>query len=237
MTSSAPRSQHGERPESERDVSRHRDPPAVGALAASVEGGVAQGRYQHPSDGRRDREHGFPSVRELTDEELALDLQADGEEENRHEAIVDPVTQVELQHPLAQRQAQRHVQHLFVRDRPRGVGPHESADGADEQEKRARRLPSCELMKRAQHALAGALGVRPGVQLVITNDRVETHAVLMSVEVVTPRPSDCRGHGRDSARCAVATDVPAHRNVDRTAAATVEEIHKRTAVGRVFQLR
>ena len=32
-------------------------------------------------------------------------------------------------------------------------------------------------MKRAQHARAGALGLRPGVQLAITNDRVETHVV------------------------------------------------------------
>ena len=37
------------------------------------------------------------AVAQLADDELALDLQPDDEEEDRHQPVVDPVAQVEVQ--------------------------------------------------------------------------------------------------------------------------------------------
>ena len=44
----------------------------------------------------------FAAVRQLTDQQLALDLEPDDEEEERHQAVVDPMAKVQAQHLLAQ---------------------------------------------------------------------------------------------------------------------------------------
>ena len=55
---------------------------------------------------RRRRQRGFAPVAQLADDELALDLQPDDEEEQRHQPVVDPVPEVEVERPRA---PERHV--------------------------------------------------------------------------------------------------------------------------------
>jgi hypothetical protein len=91
-------------------------------------------------------------------------------------------------------------------------------------------------MKRVQHALAGALGVRPGVQLVITNERVETHVVLRLLRFERTALGPPLDMPRLRPVCRGDTRSQRSRYIDRTAAATAADVHKRTAIGRVFQL-
>ena len=54
---------------------------------------VDQRRHHHAADGRDRRQRRLPTRRQLAAQQLALDLQADQEEEDRHQAVVDPQQQ------------------------------------------------------------------------------------------------------------------------------------------------
>ncbi len=75
--------------EHERDVGRHRDPPSGCGVAAGVEGEVDQRRHQHPAERRQGRHGSGLAVLQRSQPNLALDLQADDEEEERHQGVVD----------------------------------------------------------------------------------------------------------------------------------------------------
>jgi hypothetical protein len=51
-------------------------------------------RQHHPADGGDRGQRRPAGIAELTDDQFALDLQADDEEEHRHQAVVDPVLKV-----------------------------------------------------------------------------------------------------------------------------------------------
>jgi hypothetical protein len=75
----------------ERNVGRHRDAPARSAGAGRVERRVNPGGHDHAAECASDGEYGVSPRGELSDQHLALDLEADQEEEDRHQAVVDPV--------------------------------------------------------------------------------------------------------------------------------------------------
>jgi hypothetical protein len=77
----------------ERDVGGHRHAPAAGRVARRVQREVERGGQEHAADGAGDREHRLARSRQLAGEDLALDLEADDEEEDRHQAVVDPEVQ------------------------------------------------------------------------------------------------------------------------------------------------
>ena len=56
---------------------------------------------------------------------LAFDLQPDKEEEDRHEAVVDPLMNSERQRTLARGNGDRHRQKAVIRVSPPGIGHHE----------------------------------------------------------------------------------------------------------------
>ena len=66
-------------------------PQPCGAGSSRVERQVDQRRNDHAADRREDRQHRLAANRQLADEELALDLEPDDEEEERHQQVVDPV--------------------------------------------------------------------------------------------------------------------------------------------------
>ncbi len=85
-----------EQAERERRVGRHRHAPAVRRGAAGVEREVDRDRHGHaaerrPATGSDDR----PPLAQLAEVELAPRLEADDEEEERHQAAVHPVAQVQ----------------------------------------------------------------------------------------------------------------------------------------------
>ena len=79
---------------------------------------------------------------ELAVDELALDLQADDEEEDGHQAVVDPLPEVEVEDVVAEVDGQAGVPELDVGLLPRRVRPHEGDDGGGDAG-RPRRPPRC----------------------------------------------------------------------------------------------
>ena len=68
---------------------RHPSPPGP----PDVDCEVQQRGNDHPTDRRDDGEAGDPWIAELAAHDLALDLEADHEEEDRHQPVVDPELQ------------------------------------------------------------------------------------------------------------------------------------------------
>ena len=88
------RADEGQHAERERGVGRHRHPPPLGRALAGVEGEVDRDRDDHPADGRQHRQGEPAALAELADVELAPHLEPDDEEEERHQAVVDPIAEV-----------------------------------------------------------------------------------------------------------------------------------------------
>jgi hypothetical protein len=126
--------QQGQDPKGEGYVGGHRDPPARRALRASVDGEVDQRRHQGPAQSRGDGQRRVARRGQLAHEHLALDLEADYKEENRHEPVVDPVGEVLGDRKVAYAYGQLRVPQRGIARAPRGVGPHEGHRGGDDQE-------------------------------------------------------------------------------------------------------
>ena len=89
------RCDQGEYAERERRVGRHRGAPALRSRAAGVEGEVDQHGHRHATrGGERGQREALP-LPKRSEVELPLGLQPDDQEEERHQALVDPLPQVE----------------------------------------------------------------------------------------------------------------------------------------------
>ncbi len=122
--------------ERERRVGRHRGAPAVRARATRVEREVDQHGDGEPAEPGQQRQHRPPAVAQLARVELAPRLEPDHQEEEGHQAVVDPALQI-LGDPVAadpDREVGRPQR--LVRRRV-DVRPHESGDSRAEQEDRA----------------------------------------------------------------------------------------------------
>ena len=151
--------------ERERDVRRHRDPPARGARALRhrARGRAAPGR---PSR-RPPRPPGSAAARrspQLARRELALDLEPDDEEEQRHQAVVHPVSEVLADRPVAEPDRGRASQNRLVGRDPTGSWPRRAPDDRGEQHQDAARGRGLEeLLERPQDAPRdGPIRSRPG---------------------------------------------------------------------------
>ena len=83
-----------EQPERERRVGRHRGSPAVRRAVARVDGEVDRDRHDHPGEPGEQRESDAPPLAQLAEVELPPGLEPDHEEEERHQAGVDPAAEV-----------------------------------------------------------------------------------------------------------------------------------------------
>ena len=92
-------------------------------VPADVDRDVDQGGHDHAADGGDRRQRGGPRVAQLALDELALDLEADDEEEDRHQRVVDPLLQVEVDRVAADRDRHVGVPQVEVRLLPRRVRP------------------------------------------------------------------------------------------------------------------
>ena len=88
------RREQRQRAEREGGVGGHRRAPAVGAGAARVEREVDRHRDAHAAERGDHGDRQAPALAQLAEVELALGLQPDDEEEERHQPLVDPVAQV-----------------------------------------------------------------------------------------------------------------------------------------------
>jgi hypothetical protein len=106
------------------DVGGHRNGPSSPERRRPVEHEIENAGHEHASERGRDGQGRSPGAGELAIVELAANLQAHREEEEGHQAVVDP-------------EAERARERL-VRGGPRGVGPQER-EGRGDQENRSRR--------------------------------------------------------------------------------------------------
>ena len=87
-----------QRPERERRVRRHGRAPAVSGRAAGVDGQVDDDGDDQPAQAGRDGQRQPGPLAQFAHVELAAGLQAEDEEEERHQPAVDPLAQVQ-RHP------------------------------------------------------------------------------------------------------------------------------------------
>ena len=78
-----------------RRVGGHCSSPAMPSRTAEIEGQVDGYRQSHAAKGCHQRDHHVAPLPQLTYREFALGLEPDDEEEERHQALVHPVTQVQ----------------------------------------------------------------------------------------------------------------------------------------------
>ena len=124
--------EHGQHSEGERDVGRRRDRPAVLVTSADGEREVDEDRHDHPARRADRRLQRPPGTAQLSAGELVLQLHRHREEEEREQAVRDPVREREVD--LGTRD--RHVvveelEHGGARGR---IGDDESRRGREQQQ-------------------------------------------------------------------------------------------------------
>ena len=85
-----------EDPEREGGVGSDRDAPTLRVGRTAVEREIDERGCDDAADRGDDRRRQTPPLTQFAHVELAPDLEADDEEEERHQAVVDPVAQVQL---------------------------------------------------------------------------------------------------------------------------------------------
>ena len=103
-----------------------------------------EARAQSGADGQHRRRQRL----QLAEEELALDLKADDEEEDRHEPVVDPVQHAQIEVVFGGADGQFEGERRFVASRPGAVGEHHGKHGKEEQQDAARRFMAEEGLDR-----------------------------------------------------------------------------------------
>ena len=110
-----------QRAEREGDVGGHRNRPPSRRHSSAVGQGIDRGGDDHAADGRRDRQRRLARRRQFAGQRLTLDLQADQEKEDGHQAVVDPLMKGERQRMPAAGDGDRRRPQAVV-----GVGPCEN---------------------------------------------------------------------------------------------------------------
>jgi hypothetical protein len=127
-----PLAERGEHADGERDVGRHGHAPAARARAAAVEREVDQGRGGHAPERGDDGQGGALPARELAPVHFAPDLEADDEEEDRHQPFVDQEVQRRAHDRRADPERDLGVPEVVVGRAPGRVGPRERGAGGGE---------------------------------------------------------------------------------------------------------
>ena len=124
-----PRPQQRQHAHGEGDVGGRRNGPALERDGvAGVDPDVDERRHRHAADGRHRGQGGLAEGRQLSPQQLALDLEADQEEEDRHQAVVDPQQQRLVDRQRADAHAHGRVEKYLVEVRQRRVVEDERGD-------------------------------------------------------------------------------------------------------------
>ena len=136
-----------EQAESEGRVGRHRDSPPACRRAAGVEREVDGDGHGHAADPRQQGQGQAPPVPQLAQIELTARLEADDEEEERHQPVVHPAAQIQRDARVPEVDRQHRPPERVV-GRCVDVHPDEGGDGRREQDRRAAGLRTQELPQR-----------------------------------------------------------------------------------------
>ena len=153
---------HPEHGEGERDVGGGRDRPAgQGAVARTgVERDVDQGGDGHPADRGGDRQRRPAGIAQVTGDELAFQLQAGDEEEDREQSVGRPLAHAEVQ--MQRGGPETRVSQVPVRVAPRGVRPDQREHRRPEQQHPTDRLGTQDVADPADLGPATAPEQRAG---------------------------------------------------------------------------
>ena len=139
--------------ERERGVGAHDDSPAPGGRLAGVEREVDEGGRRHAAYGGQYRRGNAPSFAQVAHVELATDLEADYEEEQGDQTVVDPVAEVERQFVGTEAECELGGPHPFIDVRPARVRPGQSRQCRSQQNNRTRVLCRDERTQRYRQSL------------------------------------------------------------------------------------
>src|SRR3546814_805424 len=171
------RSEQRENAQREGDVGGGRDGPAAqrGGIAA-IEPPVDACRHCNAGHGAHQRQHQLVAARKLAAQGLALDLQRDEQEEQRHQAVVDPQQQwlVDLERPEAQ--FHRHLAERLVEVVHRRVRADQRDHGGDDQQDAAGCLQPEEIRKKLRRIGTKGYKSHPHQPALIRNSSNATHA-------------------------------------------------------------
>jgi hypothetical protein len=142
-----------EHAQQEGGVGRDDDAPGPGRLARRVEDQEEQGRHGQARDRCHQRHGRALGVGEAAHLELSPQLQADDEEEEHHQAVVDPVPQVQRQLVVTEAQGELGVPEGLVGLAPGGVRPGQRQHGGGEEQCGGRGLPAQEAAQRCDLAI------------------------------------------------------------------------------------
>jgi hypothetical protein len=162
-----PVAQQDQNAQGKSDVGGHRYRPASqGHPIAPVDRRVDQRRHHHAANRRARRQQGLAVGSQFTLDHLALDLQPDQKEENRHPQVIDPDHQGfgKDQQIGPDAQLHRQVDETFVDRTETGIARHQGHDGRQRKHHAAQRLGLNELAERAlnlfQHGVERAAPMR-----------------------------------------------------------------------------
>ena len=141
------RADEREHAQREGGVGRHGGSPPPLRTAARVEGEIDEHRHDHPADARDQGQRGPRPLPQLAHVELAPRLEPDDEEEERHEAAVDPVAQVQGERRAADVDRERRAPEGVVRGSV-DVHPGQRGQSGPEQDDRAPGLGPQEVAQR-----------------------------------------------------------------------------------------
>ena len=124
------RAQQGQRTQGKGDVGGHRNADTGLARCAGVERVVNQRRRDDATERCHQRQQGVLQRRQLTAVEFALEFQANQQEKDRHQRIVDPVHQTQARHmDLPQGQVIGSVRAVRQQQRKRRTGDQNQTAG------------------------------------------------------------------------------------------------------------
>ena len=111
------------------NIGRGRNSPAAQAGDfTGVKQQEPQGRKQHATKGGQGRKHGFFPTGEGAGHQLAFHFQANHQKENRHHAVIDPMSQRLVQIQAADPQLNTGAKQLLINIYQTGVGHHHGDD-------------------------------------------------------------------------------------------------------------
>ncbi len=124
----------------------------------SAQGEEDRRRHQHAADGGDDGQRGAPGITQLAQHQLPLHLEPHHEEEERHQAVVDPVVQGVAHAQRADVEADVGLPEVEVGRGERRVGEDQRDDSAREEDAARRRLDVHEALEGLDQPIDGLLG-------------------------------------------------------------------------------
>ncbi len=131
-------------------VGGHRDAPTPALLPSAGNQQEDQHRKDDAPRRCRNGQRRHLGLSQIADHDLALDLQRNHEEEDRHQAVVDPVLKVLLDAEVADPEAELGVPERLVAGAAQEVDPDQRNSRSAQQRESATRLGAQELRHRAQ---------------------------------------------------------------------------------------